>query len=271
MTTSPWERKVVEHFDKGAHSYGNSYEGDSSSSYFFTTRQRIIISRLKRLAGGRLLDVACGPGLMAAPCGSRGFRYFGIDISHGMIVECRARSGNLPGAQFSVGKMQKLPFADDYFDVLLCMGGLEYIPAAEELDARREMIRVVKPGGTLMISHLNRHSPYWLWRRFVYRWLRLCLDLARFPIAGPFSARPRGHAVHDVPIRLFTERSSRRVLEGSPVAIAETLYYAFNVFLSPLDSRFPHLSNRVSEKLECLRNSPLKWLAMAFIMVLTKN
>src|SRR6266404_334921 len=262
-----WEKEVAQHFDKSARSYGDSYNGDTTSSHFFRTRQKIIMSLLSKLSGGTLLDIGCGPGLMAEPCASQGFRYFGIDISEGMISECRNKSINLNAARFFVGKMQSLPFADDFFDVLLCLGALEYVPAAEEVPAHVEMIRVVKLGGLLIISYLNRVSPYWLWSRLVYWKMRLMKSYINGLIYGGCEE----YRVDQVQIRQFTEHSSHRVLKRHHLNVIQTLYYGFNIFLQPLDHKFPHLAVTTSKKLERLCNTGLRRLAMAFIMVARKE
>jgi ubiquinone/menaquinone biosynthesis C-methylase UbiE len=202
---------------------------------------------------------------MAEPCSNQGFTYYGIDISERMIKECHHRIGKLKSAGFVVGKMQGLPFADDYFDVLLCMGALEYVPVADEAMARMEMLRVVKPGGLLIISHLNRLSPYWLWKRFVYQQVRAFARLFKtYKRAAPLSE------ANEVPIREFTERSSRQMLKVDHAAVTQRLYYGFNIFLPPFDSRFPRLAAWTSEKLEGLCNGALGRLAMAFIIVAKK-
>jgi ubiquinone/menaquinone biosynthesis C-methylase UbiE len=265
MTGASWEQKVIRHFDGSAPFYGDSYRGDSAGSHFFQTRQKIIMSLLSNLSGGALLDIGCGPGLMAEPCGNQGFTYCGIDISERMIAECRHRPGKPQSASFLVGKMQGLPFTDNYFDVLLCMGALEYVPAAEETVARMEMLRVVKPGGLLIISHLNRLSPYWLWQRFVYQQIRACVRLARTCTRQASSRDAR-----EVPIREFTERSSRQMLKVHDAVVTRKLYYGFNIFLPPFDNRFPRLALWTSSKLEGLCNGALGRLAMAFIIVAKK-
>jgi ubiquinone/menaquinone biosynthesis C-methylase UbiE len=276
MISSSWEKEVIEHFDRSAPCYGDSYGGNSPTSYFFQARRKLVMSRLNKLPCGKLLDVACGPGMMAESCVDQGFHYFGIDISKAMIAECRRKCADLDAANFYVGKMQNLPFPDSSFDVLLCMGGLEYVPAAEEAAARLELIRVVKPGGVLMISHLNRTSPYWMWYRFVYENVRSLLRLIRFHIKALLAGRAAPVAGNQgvpqgVPLRQFTARSSRRFMEARHHTIVEILYYAFNLFLPPFDERFPRLTVRTCEKLESLGNSLFSWLAMAFVLVVRKG
>jgi ubiquinone/menaquinone biosynthesis C-methylase UbiE len=120
------DQRVIELFDNSAPSYANGYCDDSSTSHFFKRRQEIVLVLLRQLRGGKLLDVGCGPGLMAKPCLDAGFSYSGIDISPRMIAECHKRFPDRGLASFSVGKMQSLPFPSVLFDVLLCMAHLQH-------------------------------------------------------------------------------------------------------------------------------------------------
>jgi ubiquinone/menaquinone biosynthesis C-methylase UbiE len=271
MAHSSWERDVIKHFDRSAHGYGESYRGNSPTSYFFKTRLSIVACRLKAIPHGKLLDVACGPGVMVETCVGEGFEYFGLDISKEMIAECRKRFADLDDAHFYIGKMQNLPFPDDCFDVLLCMGGLEYVPAAEEVAARLEMIRVVRPGGLLMVSHLNGMSPYWLWHRFVYQNSRSIARFALHYLRMVRSGRRSAYRDDRVPLRQFTVRSSRRIIEAGCQVVGEPVYYCINLFFPPFDEKYPRLSVRICEWLEKLGESPLRWLAMAFILVVRKQ
>src|SRR5579864_1892031 len=94
-------RHVIEFFDNAARTYADGYSDNSSEARFYQRRQEIVLRRLSP-DGGRLLDLGCGPGLMVEACLERGFTYAGVDISPGMIAECRRRHAGRGSASFLI-------------------------------------------------------------------------------------------------------------------------------------------------------------------------
>ena len=97
--------------------------------------------------GMRILDVCCGPGILAEGAIGRGAQATGIDFS-GQAVELARKL--VPDAQFQRGDAQALPFAAASFDAVLCGYGLMHLP--EPAVALREMFRVLRPGGRAALS-----------------------------------------------------------------------------------------------------------------------
>jgi SAM-dependent methyltransferase len=97
--------------------------------------------------GMLLLDVASGPGSVAAAALRRGARPVGVDLSSRMVE--LARSLN-PAVEFHEGDVEHLPFSDGAFDALVCSFGLGHFPYPEA--AAAECVRVVKPGARLAFS-----------------------------------------------------------------------------------------------------------------------
>jgi ubiquinone/menaquinone biosynthesis C-methylase UbiE len=96
----------------------------------------------------KLLDVAIGDGVYLDWLPSD-WEIVGIDISTAQLAACRERAGKrtLP---LVLGEAEDLPFCDGRFDAALSIGGFNYFNDPER--ALREMARVVKPGGTIVIS-----------------------------------------------------------------------------------------------------------------------
>src|SRR5215470_8839063 len=76
-------------------------------------------------AGSNLLDIATGPGSVAAKASGFGAVCIGVDLSPGMIA--LARSSH-PGIDFRVAEVEHLPFADRSFDAGVCNFGLGQFP-----------------------------------------------------------------------------------------------------------------------------------------------
>jgi len=102
---------------------------------------------LKRVPGGRLLDVGCGLGLFLETM-RREFELYGIDLSPYAVGQAGRR---LPGARLAVGSLTDgLPF-DTTFDVVTAINIFEHL---EEPDAGLDAVRAaLRPGG-LLVAHL---------------------------------------------------------------------------------------------------------------------
>jgi ubiquinone/menaquinone biosynthesis C-methylase UbiE len=98
-------------------------------------------------AGQHVLDLACGPGLVAAAAAERGALPTGLDFSSAMIAVARA---NHPGIRFQQGDAEALPFADGSFDAVVANFGVHHVP--DPIRALGEARRVLRPGENLAFT-----------------------------------------------------------------------------------------------------------------------
>ncbi|MFN2644329.1 MAG: class I SAM-dependent methyltransferase [Burkholderiales bacterium] len=174
--------KVEALFDSLALEYVRSRERQFS----FITQKRIVIELLGG-AHGRLLEVGCGPGIMLPDLLGMGFEVHGLDVSAEMIRRAEQRVSSHALAQrcnLGVGDVEKLDYPDATFDAVLGMGVLEYLPSYDA--ALREIARVLKPGGHVVLTIPNRASAYHV-ARSSYMALRRLLGRPR---ATSYEANP---------------------------------------------------------------------------------
>lgn len=114
--------------------------------------------------GGSLLEVGCSMGNDTMQFARRGMRVTGIDLTAAAIDLIRQRFA-LYGAsgEFRVADAERLPFADDTFDVVYSFGVLHHTP--DTAGAIEEVRRVLKPGGKACIMLYNARSLNWLAHR----------------------------------------------------------------------------------------------------------
>jgi ubiquinone/menaquinone biosynthesis C-methylase UbiE len=246
-----------------AKEYAAEYQGNTPIAHFFNTRLQRVAELLADFTRGRVLDVGCGPALVGDLFRGRPILYHGLDVSEDMVREGAGRFADDPRFRFSVARIEELPFPDDSFDVLLCLGALEYVPEAEA--AIQEMARVVRRNGVVIITMLNCFSPYRLWSRYGYERLRhaaVKLRSAARRTNGDADGRERVRPIS----REYGQATLRRLVGAGGLQIEDVLYYDFNVFLEPLDMLFPSASVQVSRRLEFLCRSAAKDLGTGFII-----
>ena len=100
-------------------------------------------------AGGRVLDLGCGPGQVARYLASRGVNAFGIDLSQQMIEYARQLN---PGIDFQQGDMRHLDLPDESVSAIAAFYSIIHIPHEETPAVISELWRVLTPGGLFLLS-----------------------------------------------------------------------------------------------------------------------
>jgi SAM-dependent methyltransferase len=185
--------------------------------------------------GERVLDVACGTGIVARRAAARGAHATGVDLNARMLDVARAAE---PAIAWIQADAADLPLPDHGFDTVVCHQGLQFF--ADLGAAIREMRRVLAPGGRLAVS-VWRPSP-------VYELLAALLDaesasIMRSPFAGPDARALRallaGRAHIRISIKPVRFPSAREMLHqevaSSPMSMTvdESLAAAFTKALRP--------------------------------------
>lgn len=131
--------------------------------------QALLLELLGPVAGEALLDVGCGDGALAAVLARRGAHVTGLDADRAMVSAARRRAEREAVPLMIVeGKGGLLPFRSDSFDVALAITSLCFVQDVAQ--TIKEMARVIKPGGRLIVGDLGRWS-LWAAQRRIRGWL----------------------------------------------------------------------------------------------------
>lgn len=151
---------------------GEGADSTRGVGYQYPLQHRYIVEGFRRLLherpiGQAVLDVGCGNGLFWQAL-LNGRPAVGIDISVAMCALARTR-----GMQVYQADATALPFADEQFDLIYSAEIVQCIPDLPGL--LREVARVCRPGGRVIVSTLNqksvvRNTLLWAWRTFRERW-----------------------------------------------------------------------------------------------------
>jgi ubiquinone/menaquinone biosynthesis C-methylase UbiE len=121
----------------------------------------LLLDMLRPEQGEIVLDVGCGTGVFTLDILSFGPHVIGLDISRPMVVRAYHKLKEYPFSGI-IGDMMRLPFADDSFDKVVSMTAIEFVKDAKR--AVKELFRVTKRGGRIVVTTLNSLSP-WAARR----------------------------------------------------------------------------------------------------------
>jgi SAM-dependent methyltransferase len=110
--------------------------------------------------GLQVLDLGCGDGTTAVPEAQLGAQVVGVDIASNLVAagNARAEALGLDNLTFQEGDATDLnEFGDDRFDLLVSIFGAMFAP--KPLDVAREMVRITKPGGRIVMGNWIPNDP----------------------------------------------------------------------------------------------------------------
>ena len=120
---------------------------DEPGNQLIDLEQPVVWEILDSLPPGVALDAACGTGRHSAYLASIGHTVIGVDSSAAMLERAREK---VPGGEFHEADLHDLPLPDDHFDLVVCGLALVHVPDLQPVLA--EFVRVLRPGGNLVIS-----------------------------------------------------------------------------------------------------------------------
>ncbi len=166
-------RKKMKYFDKIAKVYDSWYQ-TKTGSYVDRTEKELVFSLLKSKTG-LSLDLGCGTGNYSLELYKKGFGVIGLDLSKEMLKVARKK---IPEILFIKGDAYFLPFKNEVFDLILSITMFEFIKEPEKV--MREIYRVLKPGGEILIGTMNGKSLWFLFKRIKSLFVETAYRYARF-------------------------------------------------------------------------------------------
>ena len=158
----------------------------------------------------RVLDIATGPGYVAAEAAGRGARVWGVDVAEAMVARAQAEH---PGVEFMQADAQSLPFQNGAFDAVVGNFGLPHFGRPELAVA--EGARVLAPDGRLALTTWDAPAEM--------RMFGVFLEAVADAGAGPPDGLPPGPDV----FRFSDDGEFRRLLEGERLVDVEVQRAAF--------------------------------------------
>lgn len=187
---SPAVREVAGQFGPAAYV---DWRATSLGSITEVIEHRLVMSQVGEVERCSILDAGCGDGALTLSFWRNGAaQVTGCDVDPKMIARARAQAvrQNAP-IDYTIADAGRLPFQSESFDIVTIITVLAFVRQPER--ALREIARVLKPGGRLVIGDLGKWS-LWAASRRIRGWLGLApmWTAARFRTAGELRALTKG-------------------------------------------------------------------------------
>jgi SAM-dependent methyltransferase len=221
-------------FGERASEWAACYSDGEPRTQNLMARQRFALQLVEASLphSSKILDAGCGPGGMAAKLMQHGYEVWGLDIAEPMISHAREACGT---NRFRVGDVERIPFPDDAFDGVVCLGVLPYLDA--DAKALSEIERVLKPGGIAVVSTPSATCPLYHVDRVVAAAERLYAFAKHRFRDVPLPARPAS-----LRIRMYRRGSWLRLLRSVGLEPEEWLSYGWGWYSSRLGASVERLS-----------------------------
>ena len=251
------QQKLVDaHFRSHAARWKAIYGEAGVEGAIYRERLMVVLRWLDELAvplGERILEIGCGAGVGVVALAQRGYLVDAVDSVAAMLSstqEYAASAGVRSSVFTSLGDAHNLAFPGGAFGLALAIGVMPYLHSPKE--ALREMARVLKPGGFLVVTAGNQ----WRLNHAIDPWLCPALQPAKRVVRAILrhSRRPAAERPITPPLRL----GSLRELEGWLLSVGLAKVNAKTVGFLPLTFyRRPVFGEPTSIRM----NRWLQWLA----------
>lgn len=220
--------------------YGTRY-GRLHRLLHYRTLEALLADRSR---ADQVLEIACGTGHTSRLLATMGFEHIACDLTPGMMAAAREEGTS---TVFFQADAFSLPIADCSCDVIISTRFLHLFPPAQQISVLREMTRVLKPGGLMVVDFDN------LYARWIYVLPHVLYNLLRYRRLAPYS------------IYNSALRASRMISETGMKVEQVQGVGGWHLILPAM------LSQKLAVKLGWWhRRAPLRWLAEQFVVAAHK-
>jgi ubiquinone/menaquinone biosynthesis C-methylase UbiE len=211
-------------FEKAVAEWSEIYARHGVNAFVHQERLRIVLDMVGRIglpAQSRALDVGCGTGVISLELAKMGYIVDAIDPVRAMVDATKARAkhgGQAHRVRAGFGDVHSLCFPNETFDLVLAIGVLPWLAAIGQ--PLREMGRVLRPGGCLIITVDNRWGLQRFLEPLTNPLLRPARELARRALRRRPKARPH----------MISLRRCNALLEAGGFERVESLTLGFGPF-----------------------------------------
>jgi len=154
------QEHVNAHFDSSASYWDGVYRGESLQGLIYQQRQAAVLDNVDATnlgPGGCVLEIGCGAGHLTARLAQRDLAVDAVDASPAMVDSARGliqEAGLGAHVTLGVADVHALPFDERHFDLVVAVGVIPWLHSPGS--AVEEMARVLRPGGSLILTADNR-------------------------------------------------------------------------------------------------------------------
>lgn len=143
---------------------------DKMRETFFSEAVREKAISIANVQPGKLAaDIGAGTGFITEGLVQKGLKVIAIDQSEAMLADVKRKFADFEGIDYCLGEAESLPLSDETVDYVFANMLLHHVESPPK--AIKEMVRILKPGGKLVITDLDEHTCDFLRAEHHDRWM----------------------------------------------------------------------------------------------------
>jgi ubiquinone/menaquinone biosynthesis C-methylase UbiE len=251
------KEKVIRDFQQKQKTYyENNYQIENEGNYLRRLRRNLILGELNTAQKfDNVLDIGCGPAILYPDLLDHCSQYYALDLAESNLEEIKRNNSNKK-ITCLLGDLDEFKWDENYFDIIICAGVLEYTDYPEENLLKVQ--RLLKKGGILVCSFPNILSPYRLWGEYVYKYLS---KIRTYLIGKEINYYPR---------RLFGVGKLDNVLRDLGLQKIDVKYFGYKFIVQPFDILCRNVDYRILRYFEENPKEFLQKLCSEILLIVKK-